>query len=46
MPPMLFTTLVGLLFNLLLAGVMPQTGYGVAKLNAVAHASHSASVNT
>lgn len=35
MPPMLFVALVGMLMNLMLAGVMPEQGQGWHKLDAV-----------
>ena len=34
MPPMMFTALVGMLFNLLFAGVLPTSHTGLTKLDA------------
>lgn len=45
MPPLLFTSLIGLLFNLLFAGVLPTAHHGWSKLDGVARAPLSASVN-
>lgn len=36
MPPMMFTTLVSLLFNLLFAGVLPAQDHGWTKLDGAA----------
>ncbi len=36
MPPMMFTSLIGLLFNLLFAGVLPVQDHGWTKLDGVA----------
>lgn len=36
MPPMLFTALIGMLFNLLFAGVLPASHAGWTKLDGAA----------
>jgi hypothetical protein len=46
MPPMMFMSLIGLLFNLLFAGALPSTIHGANKLDGVARVTVSASVNS
>lgn len=46
MPPMMFMSLIGLLFNLLFAGAVPNTIHGLHKLDGVARVTVSASVNS